>query len=254
MSAFSQVGQSRVVVRLVDRGRAAQLCASGLMRVLLIEDNERLAGFLADGLRSSGFVVDWVGTADEGDAALRTVDYDVLVLDLGLPDRDGLDLLNDIRGRGVGVPVLVLTARDHVSDRVKGLNLGADDYLIKPFALEELVARLRALLRRPSETLSSVVTIGNMRFDVLTRELVIDGSPAALSRRECDVLEVLVRRIGRVVPKRMLDEKIYGFEDDVSLNSIEVTVSRLRRNLKRLGATPTIRTYRGVGYLLEGAQ
>jgi DNA-binding response OmpR family regulator len=238
----------------VPRLALANCLASGLMRVLLVEDNERLAGFLAEGLRAAGFVVDSVGTADEGDTALRMVDYDTLVLDLGLPDRDGLSLLSDIRGRGAGIPVLVLTARDHVSDRVKGLNLGADDYLIKPFALEELVARLRALLRRPSETLSSVVAIGNVRFDVLTRELVIDGSPAALSRRECDVLEVLVRRIGRVVPKRMLDEKIYGFEDDVSMNSIEATVSRLRRNLKRLGATPTIRTYRGVGYLLEGAE
>jgi DNA-binding response OmpR family regulator len=238
----------------VPRLALANCLASGLMRVLLVEDNERLAGFLAEGLWAAGFVVDSVGTAEEGDIALRVVDYDALVLDLGLPDRDGFELLSDVRKRGARIPVLVLTARDHVSDRVKGLNLGADDYLIKPFALEELIARLRALLRRPSETLSSVVTIGNVRFDVLTRELVIDGSPAALSRRECDVLEVLVRRIGRVVPNRMLDEKIYGFEDDVSINSIEATVSRLRRNLKRLGATPTIRTYRGVGYLLEGAE
>ena len=224
------------------------------MRILLVEDNERLAGFVAEGLRESGFVVDWVGTADESDAALQTVDYDVLVLDLGLPDRDGLELLSDLRARGARVPVLILTARDHVSDRVKGLNLGADDYLIKPFALEELIARLRALLRRPSATLPSAVSIGNMRFDVLTRELSIDGSTAALSRREGDVLEVLVRRVGRVVPKRVLDEKIYGLDDDVSINSIEAIVSRLRRNLKRLGATPTIRTYRGVGYLLEGTE
>lgn len=224
------------------------------MRILLVEDNERLAGFVAEGLRESRFVVDCVSTSAEGDAALQLIDYDVIVLDLGLPDRDGLELLRDVRARGTRVPVLILTARDHVSDRVRGLDLGADDYLIKPFALEELIARLRALLRRPSETLSSTVTIGNMRFDVLTRELTIDGSPATLSRREGDVLEVLVRRVGRVVPKRVLDEQIYGLEDDVSINSIEAIVSRLRRNLRQLGATPIIRTYRGVGYLLEATQ
>jgi DNA-binding response OmpR family regulator len=224
------------------------------MRILLIEDNERLARFVVNGLQGAGFVVDSVGSANEGEAALRTVDYDVLVLDLGLPDYDGLVLLRNLRAGGASTPVLVLTARDHVSDRVKGLNLGADDYLIKPFALEEVVARLRALLRRPSDTLSSMMTIGNMRFDVLTRELVVDGMAAALSRRESEVLEVLARRVGRVVPKRTLDEKIYGFEDDVSINSIEVMVSRLRRNLKRLGATVTVRTFRGVGYLLEGTE
>jgi len=182
-----------------------------LMRVLLVEDNRRLAGFVVSGLQDAGFVVDAVGSADEGDAALRTVDYDVLVLDLSLPDYDGLVLLRNLRVSGASTPVLILTARDHVDDRVKGLNLGADDYLLKPFALEELIARLRALLRRPSETLSSVTEIGNMRFDVVTRELKVDGAAAALSRRESDVLEVLARRVGRVVPKRTLDEKIHGF-------------------------------------------
>ena len=224
------------------------------MRVLLIEDNRRLAGFIASGLRSAGFLVDALDNAADGEAALRGVDYDVLILDLGLPDRDGLDLLGDLRRRGVRVPVLVLTARDDVSDRVKGLDVGADDYLLKPFALEELAARLRALLRRPSDTLSSVVAIANLRFDVLTRELRIDGTPAALPRRESDVLEILARRVGRVVPKRILDEKIYGFGEDVSVNSIEASVSRLRRDLKRLGAAVTIRTFRGIGYLLEGAE
>lgn len=224
------------------------------MRVLLIEDNQRLAGFIAGGLRNAGFLVDALGNAEEGEAALRGVDYDVVILDLGLPDRDGLDLLSDLRRLGLRVPVLILTARDDVSDRVKGLDLGADDYLLKPFALEELAARLRALLRRPSDTLSSVVTVGNLRFDVLTRELSIDGMQAALPRRESDVLEILTRRVGRVVPKRILDEKIYGYDEDVSVNSIEVSVSRLRRDLKRLGAAVTIRTFRGVGYLLEGAE
>jgi len=224
------------------------------MRILLIEDNPRLAGFVASGLEHAGFLVDFLGTAEEGEAALRVIDYDVLILDLGLPDYDGLELLSDLRKRGSRIPLLILTARDDVRDRVKGLDLGADDYLLKPFALEELTARLRALLRRPSDTLGSVVAVGNLQFDVLTRELVVAGSPAALPRRESDVLEILVRRVGRVVPKRMLDEKIYGFSEDVSVNSIEASVSRLRRNLKRLGAGVTIRTFRGIGYLLEAAQ
>jgi DNA-binding response OmpR family regulator len=221
------------------------------MRVLLVEDNARLAGFLGVGLRSSGFTIDVLAAAGDADAAIRAVDYDAVVLDLGLPDYDGLILLNAIRSGGNNLPVLILTARDDIDDRVKGLNNGADDYMLKPFALEELVARLRALLRRPSEALSNCQRLGNVAFNLGTRELSIDGTPVKISRRELDVLELLVRRAGRVVTKRSLDEKIYGFEDEVSSNSLEVTVSRLRRTLKQFGAALTIETFRGVGYLLR---
>ena len=221
------------------------------MRVLLIEDNVRLAGFLAVGLRASGFTVDVVGTAGDAEAGIRAVDYDAVVLDLGLPDYDGLVLLDAIRSSGNSVPVLVLTARDQIDDRVNGLNIGADDYMLKPVALEELVARLRALLRRPSEALSSCISLGNMTFNLATREMSVEGAFVAISRRELDVLELLVRRAGRVVTKRSLDEKIYGFDDEVSINSLEVTISRLRRNLKELGASVVIQTFRGVGYLLR---
>lgn len=221
------------------------------MRVLLTEDNVRLAGFLAAGLRASGFTVDTVGSAGDAETSIRAVDYDAVVLDLGLPDYDGLALLGELRARGNSVPVLVLTARDQVDDRVKGLNGGADDYMLKPFALDELVARLRALMRRPSEALSNLMRLGNMTFDLATRELSVDGAFRIVSRRELDVLEVLVRRAGRVVTKRSLDEKIYGFDDDVSINSVETTISRLRRHLKLFGASVTIQTFRGIGYLLR---
>jgi DNA-binding response OmpR family regulator len=223
------------------------------MRVLLIEDNARLARFLGAGLRTSGFTVDIVGTAGDAEAGIRAVDYDAVVLDLGLPDYDGLVLLDALRSSGNSVPVLALTARDQIDDRVKGLNAGADDYMLKPFALEELVARLRALLRRPSEALSNCIRLGNTTFNLATREVSIDGAFVAISRRELDVFELLVRRAGRVVTKRSLDEKIYGFDDDVSSNPLEVTISRLRRDLRQLGASVTIRTFRGVGYLLRAS-
>lgn len=223
------------------------------MRILLVEDNARLAGFLAAGLRAAGFTIDVVGAAADAEAGIRAVAYDAVVLDLGLPDYDGLVLLDAIRSNGSSVPVLILTARDPVGDRVKGLNAGADDYMLKPFALEELVARLRALLRRPSEALSSSASLGNMTFNLATRELAIDGRFVTISRRELDVLELLVRRSGRVVTKRSLDEKIYGFDDDVSINSLEVTISRLRKSLKVIGASVTIQTFRGVGYLLRAS-
>jgi DNA-binding response OmpR family regulator len=223
------------------------------MKVLLIEDNARLAGFLGAGLRKSGFTVDHVGTAGDAEAGLRAVDYDAVILDLGLPDGDGLVLLDAIRSSRNSVPVLILTARDCVDDRVKGLNAGADDYMLKPFALEELAARLRALLRRPSEALSNCLRLGNTTFNLSTRELSIDGAFVVISRRELDVLEVLARHAGRVVTRRSLDEKIYGFDDEVSTNSLDVAVSRLRRNLKQFGASVAIQTLRGVGYLLRAS-
>lgn len=221
------------------------------MRVLLVEDNARLAGFLGAGLRRSGFAVDIVGTAGDAEVSIRAVDYDVGILDLGLPDYDGLVLLAAVRSRGNNLPVLVLTARDQINARVEGLNAGADDYLVKPFALEELVARLRALLRRPSGALATRLSLGNLVFDPASREVSIDGAFVAIPRRELDVLELLLRRAGRVVTKRVLDEKIYGFDDDVSVNSIEVTISRLRRKLKQFGASVAIQTFRGVGYMLR---
>ncbi|MBC8337714.1 MAG: response regulator transcription factor [Alphaproteobacteria bacterium] len=220
------------------------------MRILLIEDHERFAGFVKESLDKEGFTVDMVNTAAAGEDAISSVKYDAVVLDLGLPDLDGLDLLRSWREKGNDTPVLILSARDGVDEKVLGLNSGGDDYLLKPFAMEELVARIRALLRRPGEVLGLVINVGNVSFDTTARELLIDGKAISMPRREMGVLEHLMRRVGRVVPKDVLEDKIYGFEKEVSSNSIEVHVSRLRKRLSGAGAKVVVQTVRGVGYLL----
>ncbi|MCR4379029.1 MAG: response regulator transcription factor [Rhodospirillales bacterium] len=221
------------------------------MRVLLVEDNLRLSTLVRRGLENDGFTVDGVGTISDAEVAIRTAPYDVVILDLGLPDGDGLDLLRDMRAGGSHIPVLVLTARDGVNDRVKGLNAGADDYLLKPFAVEELTARLRALLRRPDGALGLSLTVGNVVFDTSAREVRVDNQLIKISKKEMGVLEQLMRRAGRVVPKDTLESKLYGFDDEVSANSLEANVSRLRKRLASVNASVNIHTLRGVGYLLS---
>lgn len=220
------------------------------MRVLLVEDNLRLSTLILRGLEQEDFTVDGVGTISDAEAALETAPYDVMILDLGLPDGDGLDLLRALRDRGVHLPVLVLTARDGVGERVKGLNAGADDYLLKPFAVEELTARLRALLRRPDGALGLALEAGNVVFDTTAREVRVGGERVNFTRREMGVLEQLMRRAGRVVPKDTLESKLYGFDEEVSPNSLEASVSRLRKRLAQVNASVSIHTLRGVGYLL----
>jgi len=224
------------------------------MRILLVEDNLRLSTLVRRGLENEDFTVDGVGTLSEAEAALDTAPYDVVTLDLGLPDGDGLDLLRDMRAAGRHIPVLVLTARDGVDDRVKGLNAGADDYLLKPFALEELTARLRALLRRPDGILGLSLQAGNISFDTTAREVRVDSELIKIPKKEMGVLEQLMRRTGRVVPKDMLESKLYGFDEEVSSNSLEANVSRLRKRLVQVGASVIIHTLRGVGYLLSDSE
>lgn len=221
------------------------------MRLLFVEDHGRFAKFVKDGLEKEGFTVDHVNTVGAGQAATSTVKYDAIILDLGLPDADGLTLLRSWRDEGDETPVLILTARDGIDDRVKGLNSGGDDYLLKPFAMEELVARIRALLRRPGGVLGLVITAGNVSFDTTAREVQVDDRTISIPRREMGVLEHLMRRNGRVVPKDVLEDKIYGFGKEVSSNSIEVHVSRLRKRLAGAGANISVHTLRGVGYLLS---
>jgi DNA-binding response OmpR family regulator len=221
------------------------------VRLLLVEDHERLAAFVAQGLRAEGFAIDRVGRVDDAESASRTVRYDAIILDLGLPDADGMDLVQHLRDRGEPTPILILTARDAVGDRVKGLNQGADDYLMKPFALEELVARVRALLRRPGQALGLRLTSGNIELDTTSPEVYVGGQPLPLSRREFGALELLLRRSNRVVSKQLMEEALYGFEEEVSANAIEVLIHRLRRRLQAAGATPQIHTLRGIGYLLS---
>lgn len=220
------------------------------MRLLLIEDEVALLDLVQRSLVRAGFTVDVAATAEEGRDALAASRYDVIVLDLGLPDEDGLTLLRELRGKRDNTPVLILTARDGVDDRVTGLNSGADDYLLKPFAIEELVARLKALLRRPQGALGVVLQAGNISFDTIGRTVAIDGHALPLTAREMALLENMLRRVGRVVPRRHLEERIYGFDDEVTPNSLEVLLHRLRRKLADGGFSGEIHTVRGVGYLL----
>jgi DNA-binding response OmpR family regulator len=220
------------------------------MRLLLVEDNERFAGLLKQGLSVAGFVVDVLSTAGDAAAALRTSRFEIVVLDLGLPDADGLEVLAEMRRRGDATPVLILTARGGLKDRVTGLQSGADDYLVKPFALEELVARLQALLRRPGNLLGVALKLGNVTLDTVARQIFVGDQPIFFSPREIAVLEHLLRRSGRVVAKTFLEDNLYGLSQEVGSNAVEVYVHRLRRHLAEVGASVQIHTLRGVGYLI----
>jgi DNA-binding response OmpR family regulator len=220
------------------------------MRVFVVEDDIRLGQVLREGLGKAGFAVDLCTCQRDAAEALANFPYDALILDLGLPDGDGLQLCLDVRGRGNTVPVLMLTARDAVEDRIAGLNAGADDYLIKPFAMAELVARIKALLRRPGGALGVVLSAGNIAFDTIGRDLRVEGNTVALPRREVALLEQLLRRQGRVVPRAILEEKLYGIDDEPESNAIPVHIHRLRKRLDEAGADAEIHTVRGVGYVL----
>ena len=220
------------------------------MRLLLVEDNDELSKLLVKSLRSAGFDADIVTTAAEALGVLRSSPYSAVILDLGLPDDDGLVVLRTLRNEQSTTPVIVLTARDGVRDRVAGLAAGADDYLVKPFAIEELVARLEAILRRPGQLLGRSLTLGNLVFDSVSRQLFIDGDPQTLPARELAVLEILLRRSGRVVSKRLVEDQIFGLSADVGSNAVEVYVHRLRKSLQDLGANTVIHTIRGIGYLI----
>jgi DNA-binding response OmpR family regulator len=220
------------------------------MRLLIVEDNEELAQLLAKGLRAAGYDNDILYTAGDARAALTTTRYAAVILDLGLPDGDGLPILREIRHRNDSTPVLVLTARGGVDDRVGGLRSGADDYLVKPFAFEELVARLEALLRRPGQLLGNSLNVANLVLDTESRQSFIDDKPLALSARETAVLELLMRRKGRVVSKRLVEDHLFGLDGEVASNAVEVYVHRLRKQLADRGAKIQIHTMRGVGYLI----
>ncbi|MGE3919285.1 MAG: response regulator transcription factor [Hyphomicrobiaceae bacterium] len=222
------------------------------MRLLLIEDNATLSQLMAQGLTRAGFAVDAFVTGADGLHALSDVAYDLLVLDLGLPDIDGAELLAQIRARGLALPVIMVTARGGVDDRIAGLNLGADDYLVKPFEMEELVARCRALLRRPGGRSTIALNVGNVELDTVTGELRIGDAPVEIGRREFEILLHLARHAGRVVPKTRLEEALYRFGEEVTPNAIEAHVSRLRKRFAGSAATASIHTVRGIGYLMKG--
>jgi two-component system OmpR family response regulator len=219
------------------------------LRLLLVEDHAPLAEALSDGLRRAGFAVDHAADAAEARALAALGGYDLALLDLGLPDADGLTLLDEWR-RWRETPVIVLTARGGLDDRLAGLDGGADDYVVKPVETAELVARCRAVLRRPGGRLGAVLSAGALQLDTTARETTLDGAVIALGRRETGVLEHLLRRKGRVAPRRALEDALYGVDDEVGPNALDAAVSRLRRALEAAGAPVEIRTVRGVGWML----
>ncbi|MBL8260491.1 MAG: response regulator transcription factor [Candidatus Competibacteraceae bacterium] len=219
------------------------------MRVLLVEDDPMIGDSVRKGLRSEGFTVDWVEDGRAAELALDGAEYALVLLDLGLPRKDGLSVLRGWRQRDVGVPVLILTARDAVSDRVAGLDSGADDYLVKPFDLSELLARMRALMRRRAGRARDLVEWGDLRLDLLARTVEYRERPVALSGREFALLKALAESPGAVLSREQLEERLYGWGEEVESNAIEVHVHNLRRKL----APALIRTIRGVGYRLENS-
>jgi len=216
------------------------------MRLLLVEDDEMIGDAVRKGLRDESAAVDWVQSVRHAELALAGAPYDAVLLDLGLPGGDGLGLLRALRARRDDVPVLILTARDSVSDRVAGLDAGADDYLVKPFALDELAARVRALVRRRAGRVDPRLRHGDLVVDPATREVTLGGEPVSLSAREYAVLLALMERPAAVLSRAQLEERVYGWGEEVGSNAVEVHVHALRR---KLGAQ-AIRTIRGVGYTM----
>ena len=219
------------------------------MRLLLVEDDALIGEGVRTGLKHAGFTVDWV---QDGQAAARASAngvYDLVLLDLGLPRKDGLTLLRELRSKGDGIPVLVLTARDAVADRVRGLDSGADDYLVKPFDLDELTARVRALLRRRAGRSEPMLRHGPLALDPATRRVALHGEPVPLSPREFTLLHALLEHPGAVLSREELEERMYGWDEEVASNAVEVHLHNLRRKL----GPRTIRNLRGAGYCLCAA-
>ena len=219
------------------------------MRLLLVEDDPMIGESIKEGLLGDGYAVDWLRDGQAAELALSTVTYDLLLLDLGLPRKQGMDVLHALRNRGNELPVLILTARDSTADRVAGLDAGADDYLVKPFDLDELLARIRALLRRRVARTRSRIVHGGVTLDLASHEVQFDGAPVKLSSREFSVLRALLDNPGSVVSKAQLEEKLYGWDAEVESNTVDVYVHHLR---KKFGSD-FIKNVRGVGYKIPAA-
>lgn len=219
------------------------------MRLLLVEDDTMIGEAVLDLLREEHYAVDWMRDGEIAATALLTEHYDLVLLDLGLPRRDGLAVLAELRARADRTPVLIATARDAVAQRIAGLDAGADDYIVKPYALDELLARIRALLRRAAGRAEPAYTHGNVAIHPATREVTVNGTPVVLTAREWAVLEPLIARPGVLLSRAQLEEKLYSWKDDINSNAVEVYVHGLRR---KLGAA-LIQNVRGVGYMVPKA-
>lgn len=223
------------------------------MRVLIVEDNSAFAQLIAERMAKSGFDSDKAGSVAQAEAAIKSVDYAAIVLDLGLPDTDGLVLLRQLRQRGDSTPVLITTARNSLEDRVRGLREGADDYLAKPFSIDELIARLHALLRRPGTLIGHTLNAGNVSLDSDNRQLNVSGRVLPMRLREMLVLEILMRHTGSVVPRRYFEDQLFGIAGEQDSNTVDVYIHRVRRQLLDANASVQIHTIRGVGYMLKVA-
>lgn len=221
------------------------------MRILLIEDEEGIGRFIAQGLHEASHIVDWVLTGQDGLRYAQNNVYDVCILDLMLPDMDGFGLLEQLRQRQIRIPVLCLTARDSVEDRVRGLNIGADDYLIKPFDFSELLARVHALLRRPPLQMSNVMRVGDLEMNTVQRVVRRGGKELELSQREFMLLEYLMRNAEQVLTRTQIGERVWGFDFYNESNVVDVYIGYLRRKIDGGTGVPLIRTVRGVGYRLS---
>ena len=223
-------------------------------RILVVEDDRDIAGLVGRELRALGLTVDVIGFAEDALLASRDTDYALMVVDLGLPDRDGMDLVRELRKRSIATPILMMTARGKIEDKVSGLSCGADDYLVKPFAVPELRARVTALLRRPSSLKDRRLSVANIIVDRDALEAIVDGASLPLTRKQFQLLELLARRKNHMTPKRMIEETLYGYNDEVSGNAIEALVYKLRQTLRSVGAEAEVETRRGIGYRLVERQ
>lgn len=219
------------------------------MRILLVEDDRVLGDATLRSLQQAGYSVDWARNGKDADLALGDQVYDLALLDLGLPKLDGFEVLRRLRSRRSSLPVLIVTARDSLDDRIKGLDLGADDYVLKPFDMPELLARVRAHIRRSQASPTSEIAYGPLSYDIGSRLVRISGEPFNLSARELGILEALLLKIGKVITKEMLVEKLCSWDEELGSNAIEVYVHRLRKKLQPLGID--VSTVRGLGYMLE---
>ena len=233
------------------RRNADDLQVRNSMKALLIEDNPELRSMISSHLAAGGFIVDALASGDQARAALTASTYDILLLDLGLPDCDGLNLVTEFAHRSGTPPIIVITARDSLSSRLAGLHAGADDYLVKPFDLLELQARVHAVLRRPRERNTGTLACGDVKLDLVSREGFVGSRAMMLARREAAMLEVLLRAEGRTVVRDVLEERLYSFNEPVTPNAIEAVVSRLRRKLEMLDSKTRIQTKRGIGYRIS---
>ncbi len=224
------------------------------MRILLVEDEPELASMLRAMLERQGYVVDHAATLEVAEEAISLIEHDVALLDRKLDDGDGMSLLALIRRRRPNLPVIVISALGKPMDRIHGLDQGADDYLAKPFLTEELLARIRAVLRRPASVQIEALTVANVEFDITRGIVQVDGQALELPRREYLALEALIRRAGQTVRRASLEQSVYGADDEIQSNSLDANISRLRRKLADAGANVEIHPVRGVGYLLRSTE